>query len=381
MRFSLVRRAGAARRRGGQVLAIFALALFVIVGMVALVLEGGNAFAQQRITQNAADAAANAGAVVLAERLGGATRTDAHVDTAVTAVAGANDLAAPVAYYTDVRGQLLRSDGSITTDPADAAVVGSGVNLNAEPFRTNVAGVRAGGTRPVPTFFARVIGITQFDASADATAVTGKLVGGPFLPVIFPINIVDCEENGDTGVGEENWYTSTLPAGGGPPTGPEYIVPLCKTGTAGFQILDLDPDLKCKDEIENPPSVIWDSFPVEVDSDQGNDCAKPIAEYVNANYQDTVVYIPICQVDCVTTGGGKAVYNVRKVAAFYLDYMVDSNNKNESACKGNGTTLITIAGNGSSSCIAGWFIRYITGGPVGLGTIGNTDAIGVQLIR
>jgi hypothetical protein len=43
--------------------------------------------------------------------------------------------------------------------------------------------------------------------------------------------------------------------------------------------------------------------------------------------------------------------------------------------------LITIAGNGSSSCVAGWFVRYITAGPVGLGAVGNTDAIGVQLIR
>jgi hypothetical protein len=83
----------------------------------------------------------------------------------------------------------------------------------------------------------------------------------------------------------------------------------------------------------------------------------------------------------VTTGGSKAFYTVVKVAAFYLDYMEDSNNPNNSACAGNGSTLVPIAGNGSSSCVAGWFVRYITAGPVGAGPIGNSDAVGVQLIH
>ena len=40
-----------------------------------------------------------------------------------------------------------------------------------------------------------------------------------------------------------------------------------------------------------------------------------------------------------------------------------------------------VGGNGSSSCMAGWFVRYVTSGPVGAGTIANGEAIGVQLIR
>ena len=40
-----------------------------------------------------------------------------------------------------------------------------------------------------------------------------------------------------------------------------------------------------------------------------------------------------------------------------------------------------VGGNGSSSCIAGWFVRYVTSGPVGTGNITNGEAIGVQLIR
>ena len=75
------------------------------------------------------------------------------------------------------------------------------------------------------------------------------------------------------------------------------------------------------------------------------------------------------------------------MVSFYIDYMDDSNNKNNSNCQthyNNETPpqqLVTIAGNGSSSCIAGWFIRFISAGPVGPGTVENGDALSVQLIK
>jgi hypothetical protein len=31
--------------------------------------------------------------------------------------------------------------------------------------------------------------------------------------------------------------------------------------------------------------------------------------------------------------------------------------------------------------MTGWFVRYVTSGPVGTGSINNGEAIGVQLIR
>ena len=46
----------------GQILVLFALALVAIIGMVGLVLDGGSAFAQRRVEQNAADVAALAAA-------------------------------------------------------------------------------------------------------------------------------------------------------------------------------------------------------------------------------------------------------------------------------------------------------------------------------
>ena len=38
-------------------------------------------------------------------------------------------------------------------------------------------------------------------------------------------------------------------------------------------------------------------------------------------------------------------------------------------------------GNGSSSCAVGWFVRYITSGPVGSGQINEGEALGIQLIK
>jgi hypothetical protein len=172
----------------------------------------------------------------------------------------------------------------------------------------------------------------------------------------------------------------------------EYIVPLCKTGGGSFMVLDLD-GIKnnCAYEVLHPAHIRWDSFPVDVASDNGNNCAKQMVDPVNSlNYAqpDThPVLVPICDDNaCNTNGGSHATYHITGVAAFVIDYMSDSNNKNNSLCQthtdpSDGRTLTTIAGNGSSSCIAGWFVRFITTGPVGSGDVDNADALAIQLIK
>ena len=66
----------AARRRGdsesGQAIVVMVGAILLSVALLATIIDGGNVFAQQRVTQNGTDAAAEAGAVLLAERLAGA---------------------------------------------------------------------------------------------------------------------------------------------------------------------------------------------------------------------------------------------------------------------------------------------------------------------
>jgi hypothetical protein len=365
------------RRSPGQVIVIAALAMVTMVGGAALILEGGNAYAHQRETQNASDAVANAGAAVLAERLGGATRTDAHVIVAMNRTATSNFLSSYSGFYTDVTGHLLSAAGVQVGSVGGAARVGDGT------IPPNTQGVQAFGSQVFGASFGRVIGFNQFTASADAIAVTGALTGGGFLPVVFPVNIVDCATEGDLGSGETNWSISNPdgPDADSNPEGQEYIVPLCKTDAGSFMLLDLDGTMNnCADEVTNPPAIQFADFPVDLQSDNGNNCANLMVDAVNQK-SGQVVLIPVCDGDCVTAGGVNATYHVIRVAAFYLDYMSDSNSVANPACKGNGTTLIPIAGNGSSSCLAGWFVRYITSGPVSGAPVQGAGAIGIQLVK
>jgi Flp pilus assembly protein TadG len=371
--------------QGGQVIVIVALALVAIVGGVALVIEGGNAYAQQRVTQNGVDAVANAGATVLAQRLGGASRTDADVLASMDALATENDLGPFTAHYTNVTGGFLTAAGTVTTNPAAAAQVGPGDGDQSIPPGTQ--GVRVTGRRTFGATFGRVIGFNQFTAAADATAVTGALTGGNFLPVVFPVSMADCGNTGGQVVQVDAPWRMANP-GKPHPAGQEFLVPLCKSGDGSFMILDLDPDKDCYEEVVNPSAIQFFDFPVDVHVDTGNDCAKKVEiGVVDKALQGKVVLIPICDGQCTTQSGTNADYHIIRIAAFYLDFLSYSNNTGNTACALTtsptyGTSIMNIVGgNGSSSCMAGWFVRYVTAGPVGSGQINNGEAIGVQLIR
>ena len=368
----------------GQIIVVAALAMVAIIGGVSLVIEAGNAYAHQRVAQNGVDSIANAGATVLAERLGGAIRTDADVASAMQAMADANEIQGHVGYYTNVTGGLLDPGGASTSNLKAAAAVGSGV------IPPTAQGVRTGGDLDFATTFARVLGINQFRVSADATAVTGALTGGQFLPVVFPVSMKNCDGSGNLVENLDAPWRMSNPPKKPPvyPSGQEYLVPLCKTGGGSFMILDLDPDKNCYEEVLNPSSIQFNKFPVDVPVDNGNDCAKKVANAIDDGHlQGKVVLIPICDGDCSTSGGSNGKYHIIRIAAFFLDYLSFDNNPNNSLCKLTtspkyGTSMVNIVdGNGSSSCMAGWFVRYVTSGPVGGGQINNGETIGVQLIR
>ena len=69
----------------GQMIALFAISLTVIIMFVGLVVDGGNALVQRRGAQNASDFAALAGARVIAVKIGGdiVNGTDANVVDAI----------------------------------------------------------------------------------------------------------------------------------------------------------------------------------------------------------------------------------------------------------------------------------------------------------
>jgi Flp pilus assembly protein TadG len=366
-------------RQSGQILILATFAMIVMIAGVALLIDGGNAYAQQRAVQNGADAAANAGADVLAERLSGVAKTDADVHAAMFANAGLNSVST-TAYYTNVQGQPIDLTGAVVT-ASQAATVGNAANT----IPSNAQGVHNGGSRTFGTSFARAIGIDSLVASAEAIAITGRLIGGQFLPVVFPINITDCSQNGSLGTAMADWGVSGEPV---PPSvlpdGQEWIVPLCKTGGGSFMILDWDNSPNdCVEDVTNPPAIEFPNFPADVPSDNGNNCANLMVDAVN-KLQGQTVLVPICDSACVTNGGTNAIYHIVGIRGFYIDYMSDTNNQNNPACQShtaNGQSLITIAGNGSSSCLVGWFVTPLQTGTVGTGPVDPGDAIGIQLIK
>ena len=97
--------------------------------------------------------------------------------------------------------------------------------------------------------------------------------------------------------------------------------------------------------------------------------------------------IPICNGQGSTQSGNSGTYHIVRIAASELDYNLYSNSPNNSDCAeatspAYWTSLVNIVGgNDSSSCVVGWFVRYVTSGPVGTGLIDNGEAIGVQPIR
>jgi len=380
-------------RESGQIIVVAALAMLAIIGGVALVLEGGNAYANQRVAQNAADAVAHAGATVLAQRLGGTNKDDDDVAAWMDDIADANGLASFTGYYVNVLGQYIAGTGLPATGPGEWVEVGTvGADLPPPP---KAQGVRVTAVRTFGTTFGRVIGLTTLDASADATAVMGRLTGGSFMPLVLPVSPSECSNSGflqpfDDPTKDPMWYMSN--PGSSHPDGTEYVVPLCKTGGGSFMFLDLDPDLDCGDEVTNPPAVQFDVFPVAVDTDTGSDCQTKVANAVDdADLQGKVVLIPICDNECITGSGANAQYHVVRIAAFFVDYISfqGSNPHNaavepcERVASPTYATPMTpfVSGNASDGCIAGWFVRYITAGPVGSLDVYNGEAIGVQLIR
>ncbi len=220
----------------GQVLVVMVGGLFAVIAVVALVVDGGNAWSNQRIVQNGADAAASAGAVVMAKRLAYQTTGtpdpaggwDPLVQSAIASNAAASGITVTAAYYTDICGIPLKPDGTASLngdgsyDFADAARVGSGTLpdvLSVTPVcPTRVSGPPAGvivlGTKNVGTYFAGAIGLSSITVSAQATAAAGWLqeqcdatqgVACALLPIAVPTLTVTCATNGKAILGDFPW--------------------------------------------------------------------------------------------------------------------------------------------------------------------------------
>jgi len=383
------------------------LALGAILAMVALIIDGGNAFAQQRQTQNGTDAAAESGAVMLAQNIGQTTpiKTDQQVVSAVNAAATANGLSTPTAYYTDISGRMLTWLGTTTTSTTSAAQVGQSPTGLPAPCLTNcvetsASGIRAMTAQVFGTFVARAIGISQLTAYGDATAVSGYLPGGPagaVLPVTFPTTTVSCSGNGNPSPGPNLWPIVTPPAT--PAAANEQTVPLCKNGPGSVGWLAIQPednacgggvnDLACDiQNPDNPPLVIPNWFQTQT----GNTNSSQVQNAMNT-WNGKVIALPVF--DCTATtatqvllanpqptaapcptppapgNGNNTWYHVPHFLGFLLDQAYIQGN-NSAVCGGNGAT----------GCLKGWFVQFIgPPGPVTTTSSGPGTPISVQLIK
>lgn len=390
----------------GQILAVFAIGLFAMFALVALVIEGGNIFAQQRIAQNGADAAATAGALVVAENLSGVSRDGQDVLDAVNASATANALATVSAEYTDDTGQPI----------------GQAVGPGAIP--ANARGVQAGGNRVADATFARILGVSSLTASADATVVAGALSlqcvadedGCALLPVTFPVQVFQCDSGGNllegpwvgapppSEAGDAYWPivgAEDLPSSSDPDGNPatEAILPLCRgsgTSSGTFGWLDLVPSMNLADEITGPLNTTID-LPDWFQTQTGN--PNSVDDELSFWIHKPVL-IPLHNAACRVDPGATAVcppsevgvdpvgnntwYYVHTLAVFWPhEILVQGSNVNQCASPPGEPQVPVTTGGGFLGCMKGWFVSYVTAGPIvpgGTITPGVTP-IGIQLIK
>jgi len=186
------------RRQRGQIVPITALAMIALIGGVALILEGGNAYAHQREAQNGSDAVANAGATVLAQFIGGTSKTDADVSASMNNVSNLNYLNDYDGYYTNVTGQWLTPRGATTASQGAAGVLAGNVPINSglrssdDVFTFSVAPKIKFGDR----------------ASLYARVAKGYRPGGAGIPV--HLNTQECTDQLNQLGGGANYEADTL---------------------------------------------------------------------------------------------------------------------------------------------------------------------------
>jgi Flp pilus assembly protein TadG len=164
-------RQSAARTRPGQSLALIGLVLFVLFAITGLAVDGGNAYQNQRSLDQAASAASLAGMNYVAEQKSNKTTlTDNDVKAVIGQALLVNNV--PDAQFVNSTTQLQPGQVGVLAKYMDKngnwlKDVGSLGNI-APPKDTWYISVQL--RTPVETYFARMVGTTQLNVSAFATA-------------------------------------------------------------------------------------------------------------------------------------------------------------------------------------------------------------------
>jgi hypothetical protein len=368
----------------GQVLALFTFGSLAVVGMTAVVVDGGNAWGQQRITQNGADAAALAGATVIAERLAGVDHRDEDVLSELNATASAMSLAVSTAEYTDIDGNEI------------GTTVGS-LGLDEPP--SDALGVKVDAQKAFGTYFARAVGWDHFDVSASATAITGsgQPVRSGIVPVTPPVNILTCDGQNDPAfvLPPTHWVYDEF-----------YRIPLCKNGPGNVGWIDWTPTSggtsELADAILDPsvtPPIALPSWQYVTETGNVNSAQ---VEDAMRTWDGQIVLIPLFDSTCDTEPAGDLVsdcpdehvggngqnqwYHFPQVAAFELcgPDVSGCPTSHGSYINGMNRDECEVGGNGATSCLVGRYVNFIVEGTVTgplSGTPGPSTVVIVQLVR
>jgi hypothetical protein len=419
----------------GQALVLMVGGMLAVIAMVALIVDGGNAVANQRIVQNGSDAAAEAGAVVMAQRFAGANAPsggwDAAVSNAVSASGAANGITITAAYYTDICGIPLTSDGTAALngdgsyDFSRADTIGLGLpSVSATtpdcPSRTvgPAAGVLVMGHKSVSTYLARVIGISTLAVDTQSTAAAGYLQEScaasqgavcSLLPIAIPVDIVTCDNSNNVQDSGQHWNADGHTV---------YKIPLCKNGPGNVGWLNWPgggngtPGVIASITTPNNPAVPLPSWQFVAETGNANSQA---LENALQKYDGRIVLVPQFDLTCnpgpgaspdsttpaINTdpnygcpagklggNGSNQWYRMPSFAHLQLCISSDPDCAAVGAAHGayvNGNnSAVCDTGNGATSCLVGKFESIVSTGTIGAGTgggTGNSKAVGVQLIK
>ncbi len=372
---------------GGQALVFLALSMTVVLAATAMVIDGGNAMAQQRGTQNATDAAALAGALTIAQDMGGDDKVDADVESAMLNSFSSNEATMATSYYVDFDSNIVGTVGRGGSIPTDAS------------------GVQVAGNRTFDTFLAGVIGMSSMTSGASATAMAGALRsicsaadGCGVMPVTFSIPISACDgTNRPLRIGVDWALVSMETALADQGVGEyESIVPLCKNGPGGVGWLDMGCGGNLADEITNLCNGPFD-IPTWIQTSTGN--SNNVESEIDS-YAGELILVPMfdatCRdipstglpADCEDAGNGDNLYyHIPRFTKFLLDEAHISGGNHDECNEAPGGP--PVGGNGGTSCVKGWFVHYIMQGRVGgweeceEATIAEClePILGVQLVR
>ncbi len=425
-------------RQAGQAIVVMIGAILVTIGLVATIVDGGNVLAQQRVTQNGADATAEAGAVILAERLAGVAEPsggwDVNIDARLQQTAAANNITVEAAYYTDICGIPLQADGTaaINPDRTENLAVALQVNNSSHilPGGTStapdcpnrlvgpVAGVLVIGRKDVPAFVAGAIGLSTFRVNTRATAVAGYLQGycdaseGKYcalLPIAFPVNIQTCDGNNKPIDQGTPWVFNTV-----------YKIPLCAGSPGSVGYLDWTPpsggigEVVCSILTADNPAIdlpSWQYVTATGNSNGGGGACSLTVEEALRTHEGETVLAPQFDLTC-NPGPGDQPDSSSPAVITAPDYgcppgALGANGTNQwyrmpsfaflelcgptvSGCGGlqaayigGNNSAICDTGNGATSCLVAKYKHVMATGTVGAGVGSGTGnkAVGVQLIK